>query len=279
MSKQKSLLIKLQSRGNKKPVCFVHPVGGGVFCYVTLARLLGNDQPFYAIQAAGLEGEQEPFSTIEEMANHYIKELRVMEQEGPYIIGGWSFGGIVAFEMANQLQKECQETTVILLDSYRYNDWIPFGHKNISLDENNLMIWFINDFARNIGKDLNISEKDIVDYSSKEEKINALLQMIKNANVVPASFDLQQIKFSLNVFQANVQALARYNPTSCINHLLLIRAKEMLQFDYPESKKEIFVGWNKLAKEIDLEIIDGDHYTVLAKPNVQHIIEIIKAKL
>jgi len=74
--------------------------GGDVFAYLDLARHLGPDQPFYGLRAAGLDGEREPRTRIEDMAAAYVAAIREAQPAGPYRIGGWSMGGVVAWEIS-----------------------------------------------------------------------------------------------------------------------------------------------------------------------------------
>jgi thioesterase domain-containing protein len=109
----------------------VHAVGGNVLEYYDLARHLGEGQPFYAFQSRGLDGTQAPHVCIEDMAAHYVKELREFQPNGPYFIGGRSLGGTIAFEMARQLSAQGQQIGLLaLLDSY------PVGHAKLSYRAN-----------------------------------------------------------------------------------------------------------------------------------------------
>jgi thioesterase domain-containing protein len=83
--------------------------------YYELAYLWGFDQPFYGLQPLGLDGEQSPFTRIEEMAAHYIEALRQVQPSGPYFLGGWSFGGLVAFEMAQQLLRAGHQVALLAI--------------------------------------------------------------------------------------------------------------------------------------------------------------------
>src|SRR5205823_1918690 len=96
----RSPLVAIQSGGARRPFFCVHPGGGEVLCYYDLARALGPDQPFYGLRAVGLEGEAMPDTRIAAMAARYLDVLREQQQHGPYLLGGWSLGGVVAFEMA-----------------------------------------------------------------------------------------------------------------------------------------------------------------------------------
>ncbi|AUX31437.1 MULTISPECIES: type I polyketide synthase [Sorangium] len=112
------LLVPLQLSGQGTPFFCVHPAGGPVLCYADLARHLGNDRPFYAIQARGLDDDGEPDDRIEIMAARYLEALRAVQPTGPYLLGGWSLGGLVAFEMARRLVGEgSRVASLTLIDS------------------------------------------------------------------------------------------------------------------------------------------------------------------
>ena len=114
-----SSLVPIQPKGSRPPFFCVHGLGGTVLRFRDLAEHLGPDQPFYGVQAQGLDGER-PFHTrVEEMATFYVKEIRQLQPEGPYYIGGYSLGGLIAFEMARQLLGEGQEVALLaLFDAY-----------------------------------------------------------------------------------------------------------------------------------------------------------------
>ena len=95
-----SSVVPLQVDGKNPPFFCVHAVGGNVLEYYELARQVGAEQPFFGLQAVGLNGQQTPLKSIEEMAAHYIHEVRQLQPTGPYYLGGRSFGGVVAYEMA-----------------------------------------------------------------------------------------------------------------------------------------------------------------------------------
>ncbi|MCZ0900911.1 thioesterase domain-containing protein, partial [Microcoleus sp. HI-ES] len=102
-SEEWSPLVAIKPRGKNPPFFCVHPIFGVVFPYVELAFGLGENQPFYGLQPKGIDGESSPLTSIEDMAADYIAALRTVQPKGPYFLGGWSFGGLVAFEMAQQL--------------------------------------------------------------------------------------------------------------------------------------------------------------------------------
>jgi thioesterase domain-containing protein/acyl carrier protein len=108
-------LVQLQPGTEKAPVFCVHAIGGNILNYSPLARYLGRDQPVYGLRARGLDGTQEPHNTVEEMAADYIDEIRQVQPEGPYYLSGYSFGGLVAYEIARQLRAQGQEIALLAM--------------------------------------------------------------------------------------------------------------------------------------------------------------------
>jgi oxalate---CoA ligase len=108
-------LVAIQPRGSRPPFFCVHDVSGSVLAYRHLARHLGADQPFYALQQQGIDGVHPPHTRIEDMAAHYVQEIRTFLPEGPYLLGGQSFGGLVAYEVARQLLAQGQRVGLLAL--------------------------------------------------------------------------------------------------------------------------------------------------------------------
>src|SRR5207245_3324372 len=113
-SQNESVLVQLTEGTNRSFFC-VHPAGAYVFCYTALARYLGPNQPFYGVQSL-LTGEH--CNSLEDMAQHYVAAIQTVQPQGPYLLGGWSLGGGIAFEMAQQLHGQRQDVPLLpILDS------------------------------------------------------------------------------------------------------------------------------------------------------------------
>ena len=110
-----SSVIPIQPLGTRLPLFCVHAASGLAQVYIPLAQSLGRDQPFYGLQSYGLEVGQTPISTIEEMAARYLIDVRRIQPVGPYQIGGYSFGGTVAYEMAQQLYAAGEEVSLLVM--------------------------------------------------------------------------------------------------------------------------------------------------------------------
>jgi acyl transferase domain-containing protein/thioesterase domain-containing protein/acyl carrier protein len=101
--------------GDRQPFFLVAGMFGNVLNLRHLAHLLGNDRPFYGLQAKGLLGGEPPHETIEEAARDYLEELRQIQPQGPYMLGGFSGGGLTAYEMAQQLRAMGEEVSLLVL--------------------------------------------------------------------------------------------------------------------------------------------------------------------
>ena len=117
-----SSLVALQPNGTMPPFFCVHALGGLVVGFRHLARHLGDDRPVYGLQAQGMEGKSPILTRVEDMAAHYIQEIRTVQPYGPYYLGGLCFGGWIAYEMAQQLCGQSEEVGLLaLFDSYTEN--------------------------------------------------------------------------------------------------------------------------------------------------------------
>ncbi len=100
-----SSLVPIQPAGTQPPIFCVHGGAGTILHLAALARRLGNDQPFYGLQSRGLYGGAAPVNSVQEMATYYLEEMRQVHPGGPWRIGGYCFGSLVAFELAERLTR------------------------------------------------------------------------------------------------------------------------------------------------------------------------------
>jgi len=114
-------LVPIKPKGNKMPLYMVHGAGLNVLLFNTLAMGMSEEQPVYGLQAKGLNGIDEPLTKIEDIAAHYIAAIMEQNPSGPYALAGYSFGGIIAFEMARQLEAIGKDVKMLaMFDTYAY---------------------------------------------------------------------------------------------------------------------------------------------------------------
>jgi thioesterase domain-containing protein/acyl carrier protein len=275
---ESSSLIVFQKEGKKQPFFCIHPGGGNVFCYAELASALGNDRPFYALQAIGLEADIPAYSTIEEMAAHYLQEIMLIQPQGPYLLGGWSMGGIIAFEMARQLLNQKQEVGMVaLIDSWIPNPDYLAQPAFRRLDEEQLLESFALDLVGLVGGNgqfLPVAEFRRL--PSLEQRLQFLVDQGRQAGILPADTGLTQLNRLFKVFKANTQALFSYVPQKASTPLTLFRAEDHVE---NEQASDI-LPWEQLTTgTLDRYIIPGAHHTILKYPSVQKVAEYLRACL
>jgi amino acid adenylation domain-containing protein len=257
-NRPQSSLVPIQSSGSRPPLFFVHPVGGNVLCYADLARCLGPEQPFYGLQSPGLNGELPLYARIEDLAAYYLELLRPVQPEGPYFLGGWSMGGIVAFEMAQQLHRQGQPVALLaLLDS-----GLPsVNHdKNIELNDAKLLLAFITDWGRTLAKDVHITYNDMQGLSAADQ-LAYIYQQARSLDLLPPDVDLNQISRLFEVFITNYRAMIAYVPQTY--------AGPITHFQADESEAGEF-DWRKFsAQPIKIYSVPGDHYNMIVMPQVK----------
>lgn len=279
-----SPLVGIQPAGSKRPFFCVHPGGGNVLCYVHLARHLGPEQPFYGLQAPGLYGEREPYTRIEEMAAGYIEALRVRQPQGPYLLGGWSAGGVVAFEMAQQLRREGHEVALLALVDSRAPSADGKNHRadcDADFDDAELLALLAKDMGFFFGKDLPVSHYDLRKLGL-DEQLNYFLEQAKIVNLVPPDVGFQQIYRFFQVFKAIYRALRSYVPEVYPNPIILFRSSEVSPEDLwgLESDADVALGWSELSsKPLQITNVPGNHVTMLTLPHVHVLAEQLRCRL
>src|SRR5262249_39074683 len=155
-----------------------------------LARHLGQDQPFYAFQARGLDNDtQEAVSDVETMAEQYIEAMRRVQPVGPYQLGGWSMGGIVAFEMARQLHALGQSVSLLAL-----LDTVLPDYRARSLKENDpaLLMSFVLDLGLSWDS-LSVSAGDLNKFGM-DERLAVVLARARDKGIAPPDIELADVR-------------------------------------------------------------------------------------
>jgi len=269
--KPEQSLVSIQPQGSLPPFFCVHAVGGNVFSYVSLARRLGLAQPFYALQARGLLDAQEPHTRVEEMATDYIHAIRTVQESGPYMLGGWSMGGLVAFEMACQLQRQGQQVALVAL----FDSITPY---TATFKQENEAAMQVANFAFQLGLPpaelANISEELLS--LDEESQLKHLFKLAQRSGVFPNGFDLTQLHNLFKVYRSNNQAVLAYRPRPCSAPLVLFRAAETMDDELTDTT----YGWSDLAEgSLEIEEVRGNHFTMLDEPHVSLLAQKLRVHL
>jgi thioesterase domain-containing protein len=254
-------LVAIKPTGSKRPFFCVHPAGGNVFCYVELANHLDAEQPFYAFQAPGFEGGSR-YMRVEELAGLYVGSLREFQPEGPYMLGGWSRGGVLAFEMARQLEAQGQRVDLLaLLDSV-----VPAPDaRTRKADEVSLMLSLGAHMGLSLG---HLTAPDgLPSGLTFDERLAALLDRAKADGLVPSDIGLEQVRGLYELFRNNVRALGEYVPGRYAGGVTVIRADDRPAAGGHEADPT--EGWGGLAGGgVEIYRVPGNHFSIVRRPHV-----------
>ncbi|WP_287275047.1 MULTISPECIES: non-ribosomal peptide synthetase [unclassified Okeania] len=258
-----SSLVPLQTQGNKQPFFCVHPAGGHVFYYQELSRYLGNNQPFYGLQAQGFNEGEKIFTNVEDMAEFYIKTIQEFQPEGPYQIGGWSFGGVVAFEMAQQLLQQGKKVSLLAL----LDPWAP-----ILLDHNKKIdnLYMRGVLSRYFGGMFGItnlvSEDELIGLSS-EEQIEFIIDKAEKLELFPQEATREQNRRFIDVIIGTLKATYSYKRRPYSGKVTVFRAEE--KHPHGIDPQLVWVEMYAILDVVDMEVVmvPGNHFTFIKEPN------------
>ncbi len=263
-----SSLVPIQPNGNKRPLFLVHPAGGHVFPFIGLAQCLGPDQPCYGLQARGVEQAQDPHTRIEDMAAYYVEAIQSVQKEGPYLLGGWSMGGEIAFEMAQQLQARGQKVALLALLDTR----IP-SSSEIVTDED-FEATLMADVVRYFGLSADFSES--LKLLPHDELLACVLEQGKRTGLIPVDIEASQARRLIELCKSDFRASRNYVLHRYPGRVTLFKASE----DLSANLLDATLGWSDWAEGgVDVQIVPGNHATMVYKPNVETLAEKLAASI
>ncbi|AGC43389.1 non-ribosomal peptide synthetase [Myxococcus stipitatus DSM 14675] len=270
-----SPLVPLQPKGSRRPLFLVHAIGGSPLSYGRLTRVLGEEQPVYAFQAPGLDGSREPFSAIPDMAAAYIEAMRRVQPQGPYLLGGWSMGGVVAFEMARQLTRAGERVAqLFLIDS-----WVPaLAPVPVisATDDASLLASLAMDLGRILGKPFPISAEELSPMSH-EARLDLVAERARSTGAIPRDMGTRELEALFKVFRAHGHALLQYTPPrDYAGTVALVRPEQGLTAPASDPTG----GWAAATLSPPrLFTLPGDHYSLLTEPHVARLGELLRGLL
>ena len=268
-------LVPLQPNGDKPPFFCVHAVGGNVLEYYELAQQMPSDQPFYGLQSVGLDGKRQPLTSIEEMASQYINELRQLQPDGPYQFGGRSFGGVVAYEMAQQLRAQNQEVALVALLDTDPIGWLKRFSRGVTLKHQ--ARFFGIRIQRHLANIQQFNWKGKISYflekaNYKKRKVETwqwqVSRKFNQSEEMPLSDTLR------NIEEFNYSAAKKYIPRAYPDRITFFSATEEV------SSLENQFGWQSLATGgVEVVEVPGNHQSMIENPNVKLLAEQLNKRL
>jgi oxalate---CoA ligase len=267
-----SSLVQIQAGDSRPPLFCIHAKTGNVVIYKELARYLGQDQPVYGLQARGVDGRQEPLTRVEEMAAYYLEEIVAVQPEGPYLLFGYSFGGLVAYEMARQLNEQGRQVALLALgDTFwrRTHKQEPKGSRSSK--------------GKRRVKDVKVALLNILTLPSEyrraylRQRADVLGRKLRGSYTAPVNPWLHVLEGMppaiKNVMAACQEAADAYVPEGRIDHLTYFRASDNI------IDAKVLSTLNRLASAYDIHEVPGNHNSMIHEPNIQHFTSALRACL
>ena len=258
-----SSLVPIQPKGTRPPFFAIHGVGGNIFTYRELAKRLGEDQPFYGLQARGALTNQAPLDDMAELAEHYISEIQNLFPKGPYLLGGNSFGGLLAFEMAKQLKAQGFEVPILaMFDTFSNPKSNSFLARRMPTRYR-----LLERIDLHLGHLLMIGYRKKFFYSIEKLKERFQKRFHKNEKELYPGQSLTGDVFVANYKAANAYQLEPYD-----GKITLFMADQVFLRFFQDPR----LGWHKFAKGgLEVHIVSGDHNSMMQEPQVQTLAELL----
>lgn len=261
------LLVPLKSTGTRRSIFMVHPPGGIVICYRELARKLPTDLPLVGIRCRGLHGRDSDEanmapSTMQEMAQDYVCAIRSVQPEGPYSIGGWSLGGLVAYEMSRQLVEDGEQVAqIVLLDTT-----IPAGATRLVPEVEQV----------NVGLEYGIElTLDELSQLAPEEQLPFLWEHAKKLGVLQDESTPEVVAQTLEelqgLFHEHVTLASQYQMEPTDVPIVLVRPTDV-PCELPVRRDR---GWGYLSPTVEVHFVSGHHHSMVQNPHVEAVAEIL----
>lgn len=272
--------VPMQTGGSKRPFFCVHPIGGGIFCFRDLVRYLGPDQPFYGMQARELSAigsKGDPYTTLHELAADYVKAVRAVQPVGPYLIGGYSWGAIVAFEMAHQLTSADQKIPLLVVMDTPPPEVVG---RIAGFDDATLLLIIARDLGHQRGKELPVKYETLQGLEG-EAKFNYVYEELRKANILTTDVSQTWLRDHMEGYRARMTAANNYTSRVYTGPITLFRANEIdaaVEEHFDETMKQELLdpsaGWQKLSTlPVEVHYVPGNHSVIVAEPNVRVLAE------
>jgi amino acid adenylation domain-containing protein len=258
------VLVAIETSGQGHPCYLVHPAGGQVMAYLPLAQRLA--QPVYGFVAFSGQDSGDDSWEIKQLAAKYIKQMRQNQPHGPYTIGGWSSGGVIAFEMVAQLEKMGEAVDPVwMLDC-------PAPLQHDPMTEQQMLCGFIDDLALDLPLEL-LRHPSLTDVCGVQ-RLRLAIDLYNREK--PLTLDVEQLANIYSVFSNIVNAGRRYRPGKISADIKVIRAQDgvVSEFaDHPFAQASDW-GWQQLTTgNVCCVSVPGSHYSFLNPPNVDGLVE------
>ena len=252
-------LVPIQPRGERPPFFCFHGVGGNVLNYSPFARVLGPDQPLYGLQSVGLDGTTPPLAAMDDMVTAYLREIRHVQQSGPFFLGGGSMGGNLALETARRLRAEGHAIGLLILFDTVGPNWPQSPGEGPAL---------LGSLARRLGE-LNVASRLSNLPARVRHKTEYLRRMqlcrghIGRGEPIPLEHRFWYIE------ETNLKAMDEFRAEPYDGEVVLVRGEiEPGRGPLADPRR----GWTGVLDRLEIHAIEGKHATLVEQPALGEIL-------
>jgi thioesterase domain-containing protein len=239
-------LVQLKAGSAEPPVFITHGLGGSVMDFFQVVKHIQTPRAIYGVQQKGVDGAEEPSQSIEEMARHSLDAVRGLQPHGPYLLVGYSLGGLVALEMARQLNAAGETVALLaMLDSYPEIRYVSFAQRV------RLLARLATRRARAAMK---LPTGDVVSLLLRPSRRRSLTPKVS----YPPPTEVSLSPAMQRVRQSAYLALTRYQPRFYSGRIRFVRAA--IPTDFPADPAAV---WAHLAGKFEVESVPGDHLGIM----------------
>jgi len=245
-----SPFVPLKAGTQESPILITHGVGGRA-SFSKLAKHIQTKHAIYGIQAKGVDGIEQPFEHIEDMAQFYLQALKEVQSKGPYILIGYSFGGLVALEMAQHLSSNGETIALLtLIDTYPDPRYFPLGQR----------AWLAAKKAKgHLSSMRRMPMRNALEYLARGLK-RRWLGSSDNRQAAAAQGRLSFAQTTAQVRESDFRAMARYQPKFYEGKIRFVKPETNSYL--PNNPTAL---WRPLVADLEVETVPGDHLGMIGE--------------
>ena len=268
-----STVQKIRATGTKRPIFLIHPAGGGTECYYELAKYLDEDRPVYAFQGHVFGSKTAtPYLSVEEMAERYIQSLAIVQSEPPYLLAGWSLGGLIAFEMAVRCERRGLAVSLVALLDTPSRFVIQAQAESADSRLAKAIISVGESLAIRTGRNFNVDWTGL-ERLNPTQQLDKFLRVLRTHQIISSETDDAVVLALLETFRNHFRALEDYSPRMYSGRVAILRASEATP-TVLELTRDVYddpsFGWQAFcSQKIDVRFVPGDHLRMALEPNIR----------
>jgi thioesterase domain-containing protein len=237
-------LAPLRAKGDRLPLYCIHGLGGHIAGFLPLAKRLREGRPVYGLQAQGLDGIAPAHQQLDEMAMCYLQEIREFQPQGPYLISGWSLGGLIAMDVARQLQEAGASVPLLVM----YDTYLRVSNRDVpEMSHASLLLRIASRLHLPLGQLQSLAPQQQWDW-------------IAERAAQSAGAGVEEIHNLAETCRAHLTAMARFQPKTYTGLVLLFRTAQ--------SRQTLDPRWAEICPQLRVAQVPGNHYTMLEEPHV-----------